>query len=649
MLPLFGEIVSVRIESMRSNSAKRSLVSSRRPVALSLFSGAGGLDIGFHKAGFEIAACVENEPAFCETLRMNRGGHIEKDCQVSNRDITGLGPEEISVEDVDFIIGGPPCQSFSAIGRRAGGIDGTNNERGSLFEHYCRLVRHYQPRGFLFENVRGILGSNRGEDWKRVVAAFSDLGYELSYRVLDAADYGVPQHRERLFLIGARHGEVKFPRPTHGPDSRSQEPFVSALGAIEDIQDPSEPIHEYTGKYGSLLEEVPPGYNYHYFTREMGYPEPVFAWRSRFSDFLYKADPDKPVRTIVAQLGKYSGPFHWKNRKFTLDEFKRLQTFPDDYQFAGGMGKSLKQIGNSVPPLLAEKLAEAVLQQVFGENLGLDLLEGYEKLSFDARKSKKAKSTRATRSNTKEAHSGPSLFDLLDEGGSASSERTSERHLLYQSPRKRIAVSRDEASEAVGGDVYRVRERRRGGECSLEVARRAGEDFSPAPRLRYSLRFHFPIGDGLEKIDCVLLSDCDRDLPVVWDAIEDVIGESSGYKSMIDVHGHFAEPRPIFDLEMELLAEEPSLVLWFAKHFSVFSATRQILPARDLENLYGKSGAPDDFDFLRVVRGLRELRLDVRVNETNSAIPPGHFRCCYPFTININKQISVSWKEASKV
>ncbi len=633
---------------MKSNSTEASS-HSRRPVALSLFSGAGGLDIGFHNAGFEIAACVESESSFCETLRMNRGGHIDGECRILNRDITGLAPEETGVGDVDFIIGGPPCQSFSAIGRRAGGIDGTNNERGGLFEHYCRLVRHYQPKGFLFENVRGILGSNRGEDWKRIVAAFSDLGYDLSHRVLDCADYGVPQHRERLFLIGARGGKVKFPRPTHGPDSNGRKPFAGALDAIEDIQPIGEPMHEYTGKYGRLLEEVPPGFNYHYFTREMGYPEPVFAWRSRFSDFLYKADPDKPVRTIVAQLGKYSGPFHWKNRKFTLDEFKRLQTFPDDYQFAGGMGKSLKQIGNSVPPLLAEKLAEAVLQQIFGENVGLDLLEDYEKLSFDARKSKKAKSTRATRSNTKAAHSGPSLFDLLDEGEEASGGRTSERHLLYQSPRKRVAVSPDEASEAVEGDVYRVRESRLGGECSLEVSRRDGGGFSDEPMLRYSLRFHFPIGNGLEKIDCVLLSDCDRDLPVVWDAIEDVIGESSGYKSMIDIHGHFAEPRPIFDLEMELFGEEPSFILWFAKHFSVFSATRQILPARDLENLHEKSGAPDDFDFLRVVRELRELRLDVRVNETNSAIPPGHFRCCYPFTININKQISVPWKEASKV
>ncbi len=631
---------------MDSDSAKGSPARPRRPAALSLFSGAGGLDIGFHKAGFDISACVEKEPAFCETLRLNRGGHIEESCRILNRDITNLDPEEINVGHVDFIVGGPPCQSFSAIGRQAGGIDGTNNERGGLFEHYCRLVRHYQPEGFLFENVRGILGSNRGEDWRRIVAAFSDLGYELSYRVLDCADYGVPQHRERLFLIGARDSEMKFPRPTHGPDSRTKAPFVAALAAIEDIQDPLEPVHKYSGKYGSLLDEVPPGYNYHYFTREMGYPEPIFAWRSRFSDFLHKADPDKPVKTIVAQLGKYSGPFHWKNRKFTLHEFKRLQTFPDGYEFAGSLSKALNQIGNSVPPLLAERLAEAVLQQVFDEDIGLDLLEDYEKLSFDSRKSKKAKSTRATRTNKKETYSGPSLFDLLDESESASTERASERHLLYQSPRKRVDVPPDEASEPGDGNVYRIRERRAGRECSIEVARRSGEGFASTPMLRYSVDFHFPIGsDGLERISCVLLSDSDRDLPVAWDAIEDAIGESSGYQSMIDVYGHFAEPRPIFDLKMELLAAEPSFLLRFAKHFSVFSATRQVLPARDLKKLYERGNERGGFDLSRVVRELRGLRFDVRVNETNSTIPPGYFRCCYPFTININKQISVTWTE----
>ncbi|WP_199347368.1 DNA (cytosine-5-)-methyltransferase [Tolypothrix tenuis] len=136
----------------------------QKPVTLSLFTGAGGLDIGFHHAGFRIVACVEQEKIFCQTLQLNLGRYLEPDCQIINKDIRILEPHEINVTQVDFIIGGPPCQSFSAIGRRAGGISGILDARGSLFEHYCRLVKHYQPQGFLFENVRGILSANKGKD-----------------------------------------------------------------------------------------------------------------------------------------------------------------------------------------------------------------------------------------------------------------------------------------------------------------------------------------------------------------------------------------------------------------------------------------------------------------------------------------------------
>ena len=170
---------------------------SNSPITVSLFSGAGGLDIGFYKAGFNIVACVEVEQKFTQTLEANKGKYLDHECRIVMQDIREANPEEIYKGQVDFIIGGPPCQSFSAIGRRAGGADGIRDPRGGLFEHYCRLIAHFQPHGFLFENVRGILGSNGGEDWKNILAAFTNLGYHLSYRVLDCADYGVPQHRER--------------------------------------------------------------------------------------------------------------------------------------------------------------------------------------------------------------------------------------------------------------------------------------------------------------------------------------------------------------------------------------------------------------------------------------------------------------------
>lgn len=643
--------------AMFCNSTRRNIGESNgkihHPITLSLFSGAGGLDIGFHKAGFKIVACVELESTFCQTLRSNVGRYLEADCQVINKDIREVYPEDITVDAIDFIIGGPPCQSFSAIGRRAGGVEGTLNESGGLFEHYCRLVDHYRPQGFLFENVRGILSSNKGQDWKLIVEDFVKLGYQLFYRVLDTAGYGVPQHRERLIMVGIRHGlpGFKFPKPTNGPDSLNETAFVSALEAIADLQDPDELPHKYNGKYGNLLEEVPPGHNYLYFTREMGYPEPRFAWRSRFSDFLYKADPEKPVRTIVAQLGAYSGPFHWLNRKFTLEEFKRLQTFPDNYDFAGSLTSALRQIGNSVPPLFAEHLAQAVLQQIFGANLDLQLIEDDDKLSFDARKRAKANITRHTRIKTTKKSASrlqASLFDLSEDreettfeiAVSASKVFVSNRLFHYPSLKTRTEIS--DLSGINRGKVYRFYSERKAGKCAIQVTRFDGIDFSDKPLLKYVIRFQHPIGDGLEVIECTLLSSSDEDIPIAWDAIEDCISSYSKFQTMMDVYGHFTEPHPIFDLAVEVLTPHRTFIISFAEKFSHFKATTRVLPGRVLEDLW-KNGQNEPFDLTSVARKLRDLRFDVRVHETNLTVPPGHFRCCYPFTTNINKQVSVTW------
>ena len=616
-----------------------------QPTVLSLFSGAGGLDIGFRKAGFSIAACVEKEKIFCQTLQLNSGQYLESNCQILNQDIQQLELDKIAPSQVDFIIGGPPCQSFSAIGRRAGGVGGILDERGSLFEHYCIILNYYQPKGFIFENVRGILSSNKGLDWQIITTAFENIGYNIYYRILDCADYGVPQHRERLIMVGIRDGEFKFPRPTHGPDSPNCTPHVSALEAIADLQDSLETEHNYPGKYGKLLAEVPPGMNYHYFTKELGYPNPIFAWRSRFSDFLYKADPNKPVRTIVAQLGAYSGPFHWKNRKFTLQEFKRLQTFPDDYEFAGSLNASLKQIGNSVPPLFAEQLARSVLQQIFAVDLGIKLLDYEDKLSFDARKSKQAKSTRSKRINNSDCIQ-LNLFEPVAEilPQQYASVKYKESVLFeYLSTKSRVQISN--VNLATSGKIYKFDFNRIDEICSIEVSRYTNGNYITMPLLKYKVKFHHRIGDGIEKIICTLLSDSPKDIPMAWDAIEDCLSRSSGYQTMMDVYGHFTEPHPMFDLSLEILTNKSLFVLNFAKKFSLFELNKQVLAADFLINIYDNK---NEFDLATVAYELRELRFDVRVHETNPTIPPGYFRCCYPFTININKQVSVKWKNRKK-
>lgn len=364
----------------------------KEPInVVALFSGAGGLDIGFCDTGFSLIESVELEEKFVQTMLRNQAtGKYFKKARIKCEDIRLYEPN-IS-NQIDFIIGGPPCQSFSAAGRRAAGVAGTKDDRGSLFEEYVRVLKKLKPKGFLFENVYGLLGAEKGESIKKIISAFKEIGYNVSYRILDAADFGVPQHRERIILVGSRDKVFKFPKPTHGPDSFEELQHYSAEQAILNVSKPdNEKLPSINGRFGHLLHEVPPGLNYSFFTEKMGHPDPIFAWRSKFSDFLYKADPLRPIRTLKASGGQYTGPFHWDNRHFTIEELKRLQTFPDDYKILGNRGIASKQIGNSVPPQFARMLALSVLDQFFNVKLPFQFhyLEELEKLTFRKLKSEK--------------------------------------------------------------------------------------------------------------------------------------------------------------------------------------------------------------------------------------------------------------------
>ena len=389
---------------------------------LSLFSGAGGLDIGFHNAGFNIVGCVEIETLFCKTLEKNRevGKYLSKNCLIYNQDIASFEVDMLPHKKIDFVIGGPPCQTFSASGRRIGGAPGLDDSRGMLFEHYCRILEKLNPKGFLFENVRGLLGVNNGNAWKTIVKAFSELGYKLYFKLLDSAAYGIPQHRERIFLVGVKSDQdFLFPNPIYGSASPTKQSYVTAGEVLKDLQDMNEPYHEYNGKYGYLLSAIPEGMNYSFYTAELGHSAPVFAWRSKFSSFLYKIAQDKPVKTIQAQLGKFAGPFHWKNRRLTVAELKRLQSFPDDYEFAGSYDQIMRQIGNSVPPKLATFLAQAVAKQLFdqGSYDELKLMSVDFDQNLDARKGETASQTRTITKRNKITYitNQPTLWDNITE------------------------------------------------------------------------------------------------------------------------------------------------------------------------------------------------------------------------------------------
>ncbi len=347
--------------------------------AVSLFSGAGGLDIGLEASGFQIAACLEQDPVRCATISRNR-----PDWVVINGDIRDhttkdiLGAAGVARGELALVVGGPPCQPFSKSafwipGRLESILD---DSRAALLKEYVRVVKEARPRAFLLENVFGLAYSTGRPALDAVIHALEKEGYRIQWKVLNAVGYGVPQKRERLFAVGVRSGTpFRFPDPSHASAQSlgtvtGFQRHVTAGEAIGDLDDGVVREDEKVGgRWGHLLDLIPPGENYLYLTAKRGYPNPVFRWRTRFWSFLLKLSPDKPSWTIQANPGPYIGPFHWRSRRLRVPEIKRLQTFPDNWQFAGEPRKQWAQIGDAVPPLLIRRLGESLVHQVFRKAL----------------------------------------------------------------------------------------------------------------------------------------------------------------------------------------------------------------------------------------------------------------------------------------
>lgn len=353
--------------------------------AISLFSGAGGLDLGIERAGYSVRACIEYDADACSSLRANfpRAAVLEGDVRgISTQDLlsaAGLKPGE-----PELLVGGPPCTPFSKSGYwleyKRKGLD----PEASLLEHYLRILDEARPRAFILENVFALAYRNQNRPWlELLLQQFAEFGYRVAIEPLLAADYGVPQRRQRLFMVGSLEGMPMLPSRTHGGPhetrrswDRSLPAHVTtgeAIGDLADRDDLAEPEERVAGKYGHLLPEIPPGDNYLFFTAKRGHPNPLFGWRKRYWSFLLKLDPDQPAPTIQAQPGPYVGPFHWNNRRLRLLELKRLQTFPDDFVIVGSRRSAQVQLGNAVPPLLGAHVARALLAgpRVEGEQLEL--------------------------------------------------------------------------------------------------------------------------------------------------------------------------------------------------------------------------------------------------------------------------------------
>ena len=356
----------------------------RQPTVISLYTGAGGLDYGFEAAGFRTVFTNDLDGDSCETIRRNR------DWPVAHGPIDGVASDELlhiaglRAGDADVLIGGPPCQPFSKSGYWARGEAGRlDDPRAATLDEYLRVLEDTLPRAFLLENVHGIAYSSKNEGLElllrkiKAINARQGTSYKPVYTVVNAAWYGVPQLRERFFMIASRDGAAfEFPAPSFGPIEESDATqrslvrlpcYRTAWDALGDLEPPDNEDLAMRGKWAGLLPSIPEGENYLFHT-DRGGGLPLFGWRRRYWTFLLKLAKSRPSWTIQAQPGPAVGPFHWDNRRLSMRELCRLQTFPDDVVIYGNAGSVQRQVGNAVPSLLAEVLARAIRTQLLGES-----------------------------------------------------------------------------------------------------------------------------------------------------------------------------------------------------------------------------------------------------------------------------------------
>lgn len=355
----------------------------KKHSVVSLFTGAGGLDLGFHEENFRTLVAVEMDRHCCNTLRENKSrarpwAIIEQPVEdVPSHEI--LTKAKLDVGELDVLIGGPPCQPFSKSGYWARGDSGRlKDPRANTLSEYIRVVRDLQPTVFLIENVSGLAYTGKEEGFQfildevRKVNKATGHNYQIEHKVLNAAWYGVPQTRERIFLVAHREGKAfTFPEPRFASDDddnpRKLPAFRNAWDALGDLDEPANAEEtRLRGYWADLLKTIPEGANYLHHT-DRGEGQPLFGWRRRYWSFLLKLAKARPSWTITAQPGPAIGPFHWNNRRLSRQELARIQTFPDDYVVTGSLADAQRQIGNAVPSLLAQVLAREIRTQLLGD------------------------------------------------------------------------------------------------------------------------------------------------------------------------------------------------------------------------------------------------------------------------------------------
>lgn len=327
---------------------------------IDLFSGAGGLSLGFSKAGFQQILSVELEDAYCKTYKTNFPEHylVQADLtQLSNDDLR----KHLKGKAVDVVVGGPPCQGFSMAGKI--GRTFADDPRNHLFKEFVRVVQTVKPRFFVMENVARLYTHNSGRTRNEIIQHFQNIGYDVECKILNAVDFGVAQQRSRIVFIGRRDkGEILFPQPVQAAnktvgDAIGHFPKLSAgehhVGIVN---------HEAMNHTPQMLEKMA-------FVKNGGnrndIPEHLRPTSGDVRKYI-RYHRDKPSVCVTGDMRKV---FHYEqNRALTVRELAALQSFPDDFVFCGQKIAQQQQVGNAVPPLLAEAIARAVLKMSEDEN-----------------------------------------------------------------------------------------------------------------------------------------------------------------------------------------------------------------------------------------------------------------------------------------
>lgn len=329
---------------------------TKKPTSIELFAGAGGLALGIEKAGFNTLGLIEFDKDASETLRTNR-----PNWRVINDDIANISCLDLldyfNLEkgELDLLSGGAPCQSFSYAGKRLG----LEDARGTLFYHYAKFLQQLQPKMFLFENVKGLLSHDKGKTFSVIKDIFESTGYHIQHEVLNAWDFGVAQKRERLITIGIR-SDLLSKLHFDFPDPYEYKPVLRDI-LLDCPESDGAKYSEYKKK---IFELVPPGGYWRDIPENIAkeYMKSCWYMEGGRTGILRRLSLDEPSLTVLTSPSqKQTDRCHpLEARPFTIRENARCQSFPDDWNFCGGIGSQYRQVGNAVPVNLAYEIAKKI-------------------------------------------------------------------------------------------------------------------------------------------------------------------------------------------------------------------------------------------------------------------------------------------------